>query len=34
MAAQGTTLIYLLIIGAYALAMKKIDALAKDQPAP
>ena len=28
MAAQGTTLIYLLIIGVYALAMKKLDALA------
>ncbi len=28
MAAQGTTLIYLLIIGIYALAMKKLDALA------
>jgi putative solute:sodium symporter small subunit len=28
LAAQGTTLIYLLIIGVYALAMKKIDAIA------
>ena len=28
MAAQGSTLIYLLIIGVYALAMKKLDALA------
>lgn len=28
MAAQGTTLIYLLIIGIYALTMKKLDALA------
>jgi putative solute:sodium symporter small subunit len=30
MAAQGTTLIYLLIIGVYALAMKKLDALASE----
>ena len=28
MAAQGTTLIYLFIIGVYALAMKKLDAIA------
>jgi putative solute:sodium symporter small subunit len=34
MAAQGTTLIYLLIIGVYALAMKKLDAMAKAQSAP
>ena len=31
MAAQGTTLIYLLIIGVYALVMKKIDAHAGRQ---
>ena len=31
MAAQGTTLIYLLIIAVYALAMKKIDAQANIQ---
>lgn len=29
MAAQGTTLVYLLIIGVYVLAMKKLDALAR-----
>ena len=31
MAAQGSTLIYLLIIGIYALAMKKLDALASSE---
>lgn len=31
MASQGTMLVYLLIIGIYALAMKKIDALAQAQ---
>ncbi len=31
MAAQGTTLIYLLIIGVYALAMNKLDTLASGQ---
>ncbi len=29
MAAQGSTLIYLLIIGLYALSMKKLDALTR-----
>ena len=33
MAAQGTTLIYLLIIAVYALAMKKLDAHASQQSA-
>lgn len=34
MAAQGTTLVYLLIIGVYALAMNKLDALAANEPPP
>lgn len=33
MAAQGSTLIYLLIIAFYALAMKKLDALAVKESA-
>lgn len=33
MAAQGTTLVYLALIGVYALAMKKIDALAAAEAA-
>lgn len=32
MAAQGTTLIYLLIIGVYALVMKKLDTAASAAP--
>ena len=34
MAAQGTTLIYLLIIAVYALAMQKIDSHASEQRTP
>ena len=34
MAAQGTTLIYLLIIAGYALAMQKLEAHASQQSAP
>jgi putative solute:sodium symporter small subunit len=33
MAAQGTTLVYLALIGGYVLAMKKIDALAAAEAA-
>ena len=34
MAAQGTTLIYLLIIAGYALAMQKLEAHASQQSTP
>lgn len=34
MAAQGTTLVYLLIIGVYALAMNKLDMLARNESPP
>lgn len=30
LASQGVTLVYLALIGAYALAMKRLDALARD----
>jgi len=33
MAAQGTTLVYLALIGAYVLVMKKLDALAAAEAA-
>lgn len=33
MAAQGTTLVYLALIGAYVLAMKKLDVLAAAEAA-
>jgi len=33
MAAQGTTLVYLALIGAYVLVMKKLDALAAAETA-
>jgi putative solute:sodium symporter small subunit len=33
MAAQGTTLVYLALIGVYVLAMKKLDALAAAEAA-
>jgi putative solute:sodium symporter small subunit len=33
MAAQGTTLVYLALIGVYVLVMKKLDALAATEAA-